>query len=280
MSVCSTDHARRPPASRTAAPRSTRICNSSSPVVSLPGDRSRAPATSSWTRTSGPRSRDGSCTSRRPPSRNLGPRSGRAAGDVADRRRGRPDRLRRGTRRPHPASAGSLEDRRGAGQRLFGFDRAFGLAVHDGLVAALGRETPIGPALSRGEVRSSAGQLLASLRAIGEPQDVALGGAAVVALTAVQGGALLSVFDAKTGKLRREVAVQAWSRLAERDASGRWVVFHARRRITASTCRAEGSCGSRRRGTPPIGLTVSGRRAAWAEPGGSTSRIRAATLPG
>jgi hypothetical protein len=33
-------------------------------------------------------------------------------------------------------------------------------------------------------------------------------------------------------------------------------------------------------GTPPIGLTVSGRRAAWAEPGGSTSRIRAATLPG
>jgi hypothetical protein len=210
----------------------------------------------------------------------LRPRSGRAAGDVADRRRGRPDRLRRGTRRPHPASAGSLEDRQGAGQRLFGFDRAFGLAVHDGLVAALGRETPIGPALSRGEVRSSAGQLLASLRAIGEPQDVALGGAAVVALTAVQGGALLSVFDAKTGKLRREVAVQAWSRLAERDASGRWVVFHARRRITASTCRAEGSCGSRRRGTPPIGLTVSGRRAAWAEPGGSTSRIRAATLPG
>jgi hypothetical protein len=56
----------------------------------------------------------------------------------------------------NPPRRGSLEDRQGAGQRLFGFDRAFGLAVHDGLVAALGRETPIGPALSRGEVRSSA----------------------------------------------------------------------------------------------------------------------------
>jgi hypothetical protein len=57
------------------------------------------------------------------------------------------------------------------------------------------------------------------------------------------------------------------------------VVFHAGRRIIALDVSSGSLVRLATAGTAPIGLTVSGRRVAWAEPGGSTSRIRAVTLP-
>jgi Tol biopolymer transport system component len=147
---------------------------------------------------------------------------------------------------------------------------------------------------SVGEIHAQSGKRLASFEAVGAPpttrygsvaesKGVALGGdrLAVLSVLARSQEAQITLFDARRGKVQHVVPVHGAPPLALAGISGRWVVFRtgrAIRALDASTLRTSILAFAR---DGPIGLSVSGRRVAWAENACSCTggRIRALTLP-
>jgi hypothetical protein len=92
----------------------------------------------------------------------------------------------------------------------------------------------------------------------------------------------MTFFDSKTGAKRTVVEVPRdpqgfGSELA--GISGRWVVFRTGRTIRLVDSQTLAASVLAVAPVRPIGLSVSGRRVAWAENLRARSRIRALTLP-
>jgi Tol biopolymer transport system component len=148
---------------------------------------------------------------------------------------------------------------------------------------------------SVGEIHGRSGERLASFEALGAPaqtiilgsvtesRSVGLGGnrLAVLSVLARSHEARITLFDAHSGAPQHVVPVPGGSPFELAGVSGRWVVFRTGktiRALDASTLRTAILAVAR---DGPIGLSVSGRRVAWAENACSCTggRIRALTLP-
>jgi WD40-like Beta Propeller Repeat len=132
-----------------------------------------------------------------------------------------------------------------------------------------------------GEIRSAAGRRVSSFEAPGASAGVALaGGRVAVGTQDLAGQGLLTLFAATTG--RRLASARLPGPAAEVvGANDRWVIF----RTGTRTIRAFDMRTSKARilaiaRAAPIGLSVTGRRVAWAENTGLSARVRALTLPG
>jgi hypothetical protein len=104
----------------------------------------------------------------------------------------------------------------------------------------------------------------------------------VAILTRTLGAGVFSVFAAGTGAqldAPTYVGVGAATRLALAGVDGRWVVFSTNRTIRALNTPRGGILRLTVARSEPVGLSVSGRRVAWADRGGSVWRIRALALP-
>lgn len=131
-----------------------------------------------------------------------------------------------------------------------------------------------------GEVRSSTGDMLGAFRARGEPRALALSGGLVAVLTQPRAGlGRIVLFDARSGEQQGVVGVPRHADAAL-GAGGRWVVFSVGPLIKAIDVRTRLTRVLVRTTGTPIGLSVSGKRVAWAENVRSNkSQIRAVTLP-
>jgi Tol biopolymer transport system component len=130
-----------------------------------------------------------------------------------------------------------------------------------------------------GEVRSAAGRLIASFEAPGATGGVALTGTRVAVLTRdLEGGGHLTLFSAPSGKLLATVAVPG-AKPVMAGANARWVVYttgtRTIRAVDLRTLRTTTLAVARR---APLGLSVSGRRVAWAENVAGGGRVVALSL--
>jgi Tol biopolymer transport system component len=141
---------------------------------------------------------------------------------------------------------------------------------------------------SPGQIRSSSGRRLLSFEVVGAPagsgvgaRSVALGGnlAAVLSVLATTGKAELTLFDARTGAHAKTVGVPTDPPLGLAGISGRWVVYRTGKTIRTVDARTLKTAVLARATAEPVGLSVSGRRVAWAENVAGRGRIRAIMLP-
>jgi hypothetical protein len=130
-----------------------------------------------------------------------------------------------------------------------------------------------------GELRNATGHRVSSFEAPGGPAGVAIAGAKVAVGTQDRGGkGFLTVFAATTGKRLRSVSLAGPAPVVV-GANARWVVFRAgARTIRAFDLRTSTSSILAVARAVPIGLSVSGRRVAWAENLGSQAQVRALLL--
>jgi TolB protein len=132
---------------------------------------------------------------------------------------------------------------------------------------------------SAGQVMSSRGRLLTSLSSKGTPIAMALSGTLAAVLTELATGRKqIQLFDARSG-VSRGVALVPRGRAAGLAASGHWVVFSVDRTIRAIDARTRTRRLLTRTRGMPIGLSVAGRRVAWAENVRGRGRIRTMSLP-
>ena len=131
-----------------------------------------------------------------------------------------------------------------------------------------------------GQVRSATGRLVSSFEVPGAAAGVAVaGGKVAVGSQDREGRGLLTVFAAATGKQLRSAPLPGPTPLVA-GANARWVVFRTgMRTIRAFDLRTSTTTILAVARTAPIGLSVSGRRVAWAESSATSGRIRALTLP-
>jgi TolB protein len=124
---------------------------------------------------------------------------------------------------------------------------------------------------------SASGKLLPPL-----PGPPALAGkVAAVGSTSSSGSHEITLFDAATGAQLAVVQVGAGgAQFAVAGATGRWVVFHIGRTISALDTRSHKVVRLTRAAASPVDLSVAGHRAAWAENLKGHGRIRILDLPG
>jgi Tol biopolymer transport system component len=139
-----------------------------------------------------------------------------------------------------------------------------------------------------GQVRSASGRLVSSFETPGRTGEVALTASRVVVLTHDETGAgSATLFAPASGTRLAGAALPGGSISVLGGASSRWAVFQTgRRTIRALDLRTLGVKTLAVAAQTPVGLSVSGRRVAWAEnflgsyahPHG-TARIRELVLP-
>ena len=127
------------------------------------------------------------------------------------------------------------------------------------------------------EIRDAiTGRLITRFRIDGHAHATVLGSDYVASLVNHGRGVRVELYDLK-GRLRRASA--AASNVRNLSAAGRSVVFASGRvihRLDARTGAVTTLATARR---TPVGLTIEGRRVAWAENGRGTARIRAVAAP-
>lgn len=111
------------------------------------------------------------------------------------------------------------------------------------------------------------------------------GDVAAVSDVLVDGADRITLFDAHTGAQLGSVQVgvsqnyfSTYFSVVGGDA--RWIVFHLGTAISALNVRSHEVIHLTNAAAGPVGLSVSGRRVAWAENGNGPGRIRALELPG
>lgn len=124
------------------------------------------------------------------------------------------------------------------------------------------------------ELRATAtGRVLTSFNTERLPSEVALAGSRVALLYAKPRQLEIRTL---TGSLLRHVSVAGAENLS---LSGRWALYRIGRTIRALDVQSGRSIVVARAAATPVGLSLDGRRVAWAEQGRRTSRIRAVVLP-
>ncbi len=130
-----------------------------------------------------------------------------------------------------------------------------------------------------GEIRSARGVALRSFRSLGSPQAVVLSGSVAAVLTErVSGSRRIEFFDARSGG-SRGVSRILGGPVESFSAGDNWIVFSGGRSIWGIDTRTRRKRLLARTRADPLGLSISGRRVAWAENTGGRGRIRAFLLP-
>ena len=124
------------------------------------------------------------------------------------------------------------------------------------------------------EIRSVTGALVSRFMPTTQPADVALS-AEVAATISASKHPVLELFDATTGKRLGRASVPRSSI----SVSGRTVVLAAGRRIWTLDARKRKRRLVAIAAREPLGLSIEGRRIAWAENFKTSARIRAVVLP-
>jgi hypothetical protein len=126
---------------------------------------------------------------------------------------------------------------------------------------------------------ASTGELVAQFSPAGTVQAVALSDKIAVVLVRTGRNKRIERYDAQTGKLIGATSVPATTAdtLA---AAGTRIVFQTGRKISLLDSTTSKASLLTTAGSTPIGLSIEGRRVAWAENGSKTqARVRAITLP-
>ena len=128
------------------------------------------------------------------------------------------------------------------------------------------------------ELRSGNGSLLREFQVPGYPGGIALGGDFVAVLTASRPSQkrAIRLIDVQTGAVRALVPVSSGGNSLT--ASGRWVAFLTGKTIRLLDARTRLLSVVAKATATPLGLSISGRRLAWAEAYGRGSRIRGLIL--
>jgi WD40 repeat protein len=128
------------------------------------------------------------------------------------------------------------------------------------------------------QVRTASGRVLTTFESTGEPRAIAFSGSLAALLTIPRAGlGRIALFDARSGKSRWVLRVPRNAGLGL-DMDGRWVVFSAGSSVRAINVRTRTSRVLARARSAPIGLSLSGRRVAWAENVRGRGRVRALSL--
>jgi len=132
---------------------------------------------------------------------------------------------------------------------------------------------------SIGQLRRPGGSRIVKYGSDGVPTAVALFGPIVAVLTVLgNGGKRISVFNARTGALRRSFDVPS-AAAPDLGLNRRWVVFSVGRAIRAIDLATNAGRILARVRANPFDLSISGRRVAWAENRHGRGTVRAIMLP-
>jgi hypothetical protein len=123
------------------------------------------------------------------------------------------------------------------------------------------------------------GSLVASVSPNGAPVAIALSGGTLALLGRSAGKLVLTWYDIPTGKEMGSVRVPA-ATAPELSASDGTIVFRVRRSIRSVDVQTKRVRTVAAAAAVPIGLSIAGRRVAWAENLAGRARIRAITLAG
>jgi dipeptidyl aminopeptidase/acylaminoacyl peptidase len=133
---------------------------------------------------------------------------------------------------------------------------------------------PIAPTLQLRDVRS--GRLIARVEYRGQGKGVALSRFFAAVLTRDTAGAHIALYNARDGSATGVVRVRG--NATDLSISGTRVVFRSGRLIWTFDARNKHVSLLATAGAVPIGLSIEGRRVAWAENFGGRGRIRALTI--
>jgi Tol biopolymer transport system component len=126
------------------------------------------------------------------------------------------------------------------------------------------------------EIRTVRGALVSRLLPAGNPYQVALSADIAATLSPTKGAARLELFEPRSG---RKLGSASLPRNSTRlSVAGKTVVFSSGRRIWALDARTRRRRLLANAAAHPIGLSIEGRRVAWAENLKTTARIRAILL--
>jgi hypothetical protein len=131
---------------------------------------------------------------------------------------------------------------------------------------------------SPAEVGDASGRLVSRFELAGSAFDAALG--AQTSVLAEPGGpqtTSVALFDTTTGSPRGSLVLGENSQLV--GISGHWLVFHVDRLIGGLDVQNSRRTTFAVARTPPIGLSLSGNRLAWAENPSGHGRVVALTVP-
>jgi TolB protein len=132
---------------------------------------------------------------------------------------------------------------------------------------------------SAGSVYAAAsGAKINGFETVGRVRAVALSPSVLAVLVEGFFGKRIELFDPGTGTELGSVAVDATS-AAALSAAGDRIVFAVGRRIMMLDVATRRLSQLAVAGAPPLGLSIEGRRVAWAENAGNQGRIRALTAP-
>jgi Tol biopolymer transport system component len=159
----------------------------------------------------------------------------------------------------------------------YNVDLELGVAAADGSSSRALTRTTADPPWQGVEVRNTfSGAVLARFAVEGKPRAVALSSARIAVLVE-QGRSKRIELRGRGGKLERSVSVPAVTD-AELSTAGPWIVFRTGRTIRLLDARNGRTSVLAVAREIPVGLSIEGRRVAWAEQT-TPSRIRAIFLP-
>ena len=127
------------------------------------------------------------------------------------------------------------------------------------------------------EIRTVRGALVSRLRPTGNPHQVALSADIADTLSRTKRAARLELFEPRSGRKLGSASLPRNSR--QLSAAGKTVVYSSGRRIWALDARTRRRRLLATATADPVGLSIEGRRVAWAENLSMTARIRALHLP-
>jgi Tol biopolymer transport system component len=165
--------------------------------------------------------------------------------------------------------ASALDDSTARAAEVFAMPAEGGAAVQQTVTRARAYRKPV-------EIRTLAGGLVSKFLPAAQPTDVTLSNR--VAATISRGGraASIEIFDASSGTRLGRLPVP--KNAAKLSASGWTVVFASGRRIWALDARTRSRRLVATAAADPVGLSIEGRRIAWAENLLTSARIRGLVL--
>jgi TolB protein len=127
------------------------------------------------------------------------------------------------------------------------------------------------------EIRTVSGKLVSRLLPHANPYEVALSADVAATLSRTKRAARLELFEPRSG---RKVGLASLPRNSGRlSAAGKTVVYSTGRRIWALDAETRRQRLLATAAADPVGLSIEGRRVAWAESLKTTARIRAVLVP-
>jgi hypothetical protein len=186
------------------------------------------------------------------------------------------------------ASSGEvMRFRRGAARAIPNIDLPARVSVHRDRIAIMPADPDSGESLRRGgriiptsqvEIRTANGNLLKRLRVGGRVSALALSDGFVGMIVSKRGSKRLEIANSSSGRVVASTTLPSGT-ANELALGGGTAVYRIGSRIHAFDVKRTSRLLAVAAGRKPHGLSVEGRRVAWAENSGLRGRIKAVLLP-